>query len=181
LKEINMKASRMTLAICLFSALTATQAGAQTALTRDQVKAELAEALRTGDMMAPGDSGLRLNELNPQRYPHAAPQAGKTRDQVKAELAAAIRTGDMVAAGESGLKRNEESPALYPPVIVAAGKTRDQVKAETAEAIRNGDIMAAGESGLKLNQLYPASYAKARNVYTAQAPASPLAASSAMR
>jgi len=38
--------------------------------TRAQVKAELAEALRTGEMLA-GDSGLKLNELEPGAYPRA--------------------------------------------------------------------------------------------------------------
>jgi Tat protein secretion system quality control protein TatD with DNase activity len=176
---IDMKASRTTFALLVLCAIGSQAAHAQSALTREQVKAELADAIRTGNMIAPGDSGLRLNELNPQRYPQVAIQPGKTREEVKAELAEAIRTGDMFAAGETGLKRNEESPSRYPAVVVAAGKTREQVKAETAQAIRNGDIVAAGESGLKLNELYPASYAKARGVFTAQAPAS--AAASAMR
>ena len=39
--------------------------------TREQVKAELAEATRTGDIIAPGESGLKLNELYPQRYEQA--------------------------------------------------------------------------------------------------------------
>ena len=34
--------------------------------------APIPEALRTGDLVAPRDSGLRLNELYPQRYARAA-------------------------------------------------------------------------------------------------------------
>ena len=39
------------------------------AKTREQVKAELAEAQRTGDIIADGESGKKLNELYPSRYP----------------------------------------------------------------------------------------------------------------
>ena len=31
----------------------------------------MAEALRTGEMLAGGDSGLKLNEINPGAYPRA--------------------------------------------------------------------------------------------------------------
>jgi hypothetical protein len=41
------------------------------AKTREQVKAELAEAQRTGDIIADGESGKKLNELYPSRYPKA--------------------------------------------------------------------------------------------------------------
>ena len=37
-------------------------------VTRAEVKAELAEAIRTGDIVAEGDSGKKLNELYPNRY-----------------------------------------------------------------------------------------------------------------
>jgi len=33
------------------------------------VKAELAEAIRTGDILAGGDQGQKLNELFPSQYP----------------------------------------------------------------------------------------------------------------
>jgi hypothetical protein len=39
--------------------------------TREQVKAELAEAIRTGDIIANGETGLKLNEEFPQRYSKA--------------------------------------------------------------------------------------------------------------
>ena len=86
---------------------------AQAQMTREQVKAELAEAIRTGDMLAGGESGLKLNELNPGRYPARPAVGGKTREQVKAELAEAIRTGDMAASGESGLMLYEMFPERY--------------------------------------------------------------------
>ncbi|MBS3911403.1 MAG: DUF4148 domain-containing protein [Hydrogenophaga sp.] len=40
--------------------------------TRDQVRAELREAQRTGDIVAGGESGQKLNELSPNRYPAKA-------------------------------------------------------------------------------------------------------------
>jgi len=73
----------------------------------------LTEAIRTGNVLANGDSGLLLNEQFPNRYPAVAVAAGKSREQVKAETAEAIRTGDMIAAGESGLKLNELHPQQY--------------------------------------------------------------------
>ncbi len=70
-----MNTSR-TLASALAAAVLAVSAGqvlaadpAPQGKTREQVKAELAEALRTGDIVAGGDSGMKLNELFPNRYP----------------------------------------------------------------------------------------------------------------
>ena len=40
--------------------------------TRAEVKAELAEAIRTGDMVAAGEAGMRLDEQFPQRYANSA-------------------------------------------------------------------------------------------------------------
>ncbi|MBA4178433.1 MAG: hypothetical protein C0505_18020 [Leptothrix sp. (in: Bacteria)] len=72
-------------------------------LTREQVKAEFAEAVRTGDIMS-NKSGQKLNERFPDRYAAKQVQSTLTREQVKAELAEALRTGNYVMAGEeSGL------------------------------------------------------------------------------
>ncbi len=154
-----------TVGSLLLLAAFGTQANAQ--LTSEQVKAELAEAIRTGDMPVGGESDLKLNQLYPGRYPAKAAVVGKTREQVKAELAEAIRTGEMQASGESGLKLNELNPARYPAKPVYAGNTREQVKAELAEAIRTGDMPAGGESGLMLYEMYPERYAKARGSHHA--------------
>lgn len=129
--------------------------------TRAEVKAELAEALRTGDIVAAGETGMKLNELYPERYATTDAAPGKTRAEVRAELDEAIRSGNIVAGGESGQKLNELHPERYATTRPAAGKTRAQVKAELAEAQRTGDIVAAGESGLKLNELFPGNYPKA--------------------
>ena len=135
-----------------------TQAMSDSGRTRAEVKAELAEAIRTGDIIGSGESGLRLNQLHPHRYPTVAKPSGKTRHEVKAELAEAIRTGDIIASGESSYKRNELRPDLYPAVAKEPGSTREQVKAELAEAIRSGNIITVGEASLTQNQLFPDRY-----------------------
>ena len=38
-------------------------------VTSEQVRAELSAAVRSGDVMAGGEIGLKLNELYPSRYP----------------------------------------------------------------------------------------------------------------
>jgi len=127
-------------------------------ITRELVKAELVEAIRTGDIID-GEGGLTRYERNPSAYPARAVAAGKTRDQVKAELREAIRIGD-ITDGYEGLTRYERNPSAYPARTLVAGKTRDEVKAELAEAIRTGDIVV-GESSLKLNEQHPGRYPKA--------------------
>ena len=85
-----------------------------TSLTRAQVKAELAAATRSGDVVAVGESGLKANELFPQRFPAPVASAeAKTRAEVKLELAEAIRNGDMVPAGEGGPRPNEGFAPRY--------------------------------------------------------------------
>lgn len=161
----DMNARHQRLASLFVTAIAAlathTHACAQAPLTRADVVAQYEEAVRTGDVLAPGDSGMKLNELYPNRYPKATTAAPLTRVQVVAELQAATRSGDVVAPGESGMKMNELYPQRYPAPTAVAGKTRDEVRAETLEAIRTGDILAAGDSGLKLNEAYPQRYAKA--------------------
>ena len=117
------------------------------AKTREQVRAELAEAQRNGDLVADGETGARFNEVAPAQYAaarSAAPVAanvavaqGKTREQVKAELAEAIRNGDIVADGQTGAKFNQLYPNRYPQPVLAQGKSREDVRAELVESRRN--------------------------------------------
>lgn len=131
--------STLTLALAALAAGNALAADAAAPKTRDQVRAELIEAQRTGDIFAHGESGKKLNELYPSRYPAPAVVQGKTRAQVLAELAEAQRTGDIIANGESGKKLNELYPSRYPAKASAQANTRAQVLAELAEAKRSGD------------------------------------------
>ncbi len=123
-------------------------------VTREQVKTELAEAIRAGDMLAPGNRGVRLNELYPSRYPAKQVQTSLSRDQVKTELAEAIRTGDMLAPGNRGVRLNELYPSRYPAKQAQASLSREQVKTELAEAIRTGNFMIS-ENGQKCNEAHP--------------------------
>ncbi len=122
-------------------------------VTRDQVKAELATAIRSGDIMA-GESSLKLNEMYPGRYPVQQVQSGVTRAQVKSELVAALRNGDM-ELGNSSLKLNEMYPNLYPVNQVQSSVTRAEVKAELVSALRSGDYMAPGEASGLCNEVHP--------------------------
>lgn len=87
-----MNADRHPIASLLLTALASlavhSHACAQTPLTRAEVLAQYQEAKRTGDVLAPGDSGLKLNEIAPDRYPKAAAATSPTREQVVAELQA---------------------------------------------------------------------------------------------
>ncbi len=122
-------------------------------LTREQVKAEFAEAVRTGDIMS-NRGGQKLNERFPERYAAKQGQSTVTREQVKAELAEAQRTGD-IAVGQSGRKLNEITPNRYPVKQAQAPLTRAQVNAEWVEAQRTGNyVMASEESGL-CNEVHP--------------------------
>lgn len=87
--------SAVALAVAALSAGQGMAADASTPITRAQVKAELAEAIRTGDISTDHETGRKMNELFPGSYPAKAAAQGKTRDQVKAETAEAIRTGTM--------------------------------------------------------------------------------------
>jgi hypothetical protein len=137
------------------AAMIAAAAQVHAGTTRAQVEAELAEAIRTGNMMANGESGLTMRELYPGSYPAPAAAASTvSREQVGAELQDARRQGTTAIIGEAGMAPSDDSPKM------AMGKTRAQVRAELAEAIRTGNMIANGESGLMLNQVNPDRYAK---------------------
>lgn len=83
------------------------------AKTRAEVKAELAEAIRNGDMIANSETGTTFRQLFPHRYAQPVATRGKTRAEVKAELADAMRNGNMMADGESGITFKQRYPGLY--------------------------------------------------------------------
>ena len=68
---------------------------AQEYKTREQVKAELAEANRAGTVLS-GD-GTLWSDLGSPLYLASAALAGKTREQVKAELAEGNRNGTILS------------------------------------------------------------------------------------
>ncbi len=150
-------AGRVLATVALMGAASLAQAQG---LTREQVKAELAEAIRTGDFVV-GEQGMKAYEQWPGMYPARPVAIGKTRDEVKIELAEAIRNGDMIE-GEQGRTAYEMAPHRYPARPVVAGKTRDQVQAELAEAIRLGDAPLHGEDGLSPAERHPQRFAAVR-------------------
>jgi len=85
--------------------------------TRAQVRAELAEALRTGQLLAPGESGLTQQQLRPDLFPSIAMHPGRSRQEVRDELAEAQRRGDLIAGGESSLTLRQRFPASYQDVM----------------------------------------------------------------
>lgn len=103
--------------------------------TRAQVQAELAKAIRTGNMMI-GESGELMREAFPNNYPAQA-KSSKSRAQVKTELAEAVRNGQIVVT-EDGQTLAQMYPHNYPNQTNVASKTREQVRMELAEAIANG-------------------------------------------
>lgn len=152
----------MKLQAILPIALLALFAGANPALAQGspstaQVRAELAAAIRSGNVLAAGEIGLPLNQVHPHRYPAPTQVPGKPRGEVKADLAEALRTGN-ITFGESSLNRNEAFPNLYPPVPMVAGKSREEAKAELAAALRSGDILTGGEVAVTRRQASPWSY-----------------------
>ncbi|MDO9216071.1 MAG: DUF4148 domain-containing protein [Lacisediminimonas sp.] len=130
----------LTLALAALAAGNALASDAGAPKTTGQVRAELLEAQRTGDIVADGNSGQKLNELYPSQYPAKAAAQGNTRAQVLAELAQAQRTGDIAVHGESGQKLNELNPGHYPAQAATQGNTRAQVLAELAQAQRSGGL-----------------------------------------
>ena len=138
-------------------ALAAVAAHAQSGADREQVKRDFEKARSNGELMAPGEAGLRERDLYPQRYPAPAAAVGKSREQVRAELATAQRSGELVANGEAGVTEAQLNPARYGMPTAVAGKSRAEVIAELNEARRNGDLFV-GESGLTLRQTFPQRY-----------------------
>ncbi|MDM7941669.1 MAG: DUF4148 domain-containing protein [Hydrogenophaga sp.] len=82
--------------------------------TRDQVRAELAQAQRDGSLIADGQTGLSFRQLFPGRYAQPAAMSSISRDQVRAELAQAQRDGTLVADGQTGATFRDLNPGLHP-------------------------------------------------------------------
>jgi len=158
-----------TTALALVISAAFTGAHAQSPRTREEVRIELTEAIRNGDMSS-GESGLTLRQRFPGRYPQAeAPMRGLSRAQVQQDLSEATRNGELLAGGEVGWRRNDGVPGGFPRQLQVGTKTRDEVRAELADAIRTGDIVAGGELGLPRNQLVPDLKTRPASTMTARA------------
>jgi Domain of unknown function (DUF4148) len=88
-------------------ALTAIAAGSVFAAdmspkTRDQVRAELAQAQRDGSLIADGQTSATFRQVFPGSYMQPAAGSTTSRDQVRAELVQAQRDGTLIADGQTG-------------------------------------------------------------------------------
>jgi Domain of unknown function (DUF4148) len=103
----------------------------QSTKTRDEVRAELFQAIRDGTMpqVTEGVDYPRIAQSS---------QGTKTRDEVRAELFQAIKEGTMVSNNEWDYLRSAQAPV--------SNLTRAQVYAETVEWLRvhRGDVMMGG-------------------------------------
>jgi hypothetical protein len=161
LRSIFMNTIRPIALVLAIASLSGTFASAHAeGLSREQVRAELAAAIRNGDMIADHDTMQTFRQVAPHRYAATPVAAGKTRAEVRGELAEAIRTGDIVVDGDRGLTAYEAAPHNFPARAVVAGKTRDEVRAELALALRLGDA-PINEQGLTPAQQFPTQFAAA--------------------
>lgn len=127
------------IAVAFSAFITGSAMAANTALmTRADVQAEMADAVRTGNVTV-GESGQRMNEVFPNNYSAEQARSSTTRAQVQAELAEAIRSGNVVI-GESGRRFNEVAPQNYQAQQNIASTSREEVRAELAEAAANGTL-----------------------------------------
>jgi hypothetical protein len=156
-----MTFSRIAAATVLATLGFAAHAQDMQGLTRAQVRADLAQAQRSGNIEAAGELGRTLREESPGRYPAASAASALTRADVVAQLQQARRNGELMV-GDTGLTQADLAPGNFPSRKVAPGKTREQVRAELADAVRTGDIVANNETGELLNEIYPTRYSMAR-------------------
>ncbi|QHE83548.1 DUF4148 domain-containing protein [Hydrogenophaga sp. BPS33] len=105
--------SLIALALATASIGSAFAADASAPKTRDQVRAELAEAQRNGTLIADGMTGATYRDLNPGLYPAMPAMSMKTRAEVKAELRDAWARGDLVADGMTGATYRQLNPGFY--------------------------------------------------------------------
>lgn len=78
--------SLIALALAASVSLPALAQGSATGKTRDQVRAELIEAQRSGNLVVNGETGETARDLRPDLYPTVSGGQGKTRADVRAEL-----------------------------------------------------------------------------------------------
>ena len=135
-----MKSQRLSLiALAIASTLSAGHALAGDApKTREQVRAELAQAQRDGTLIADGQTGATFRDLAPHRYAPATTVQAKTRADVRAEFEEARRNGELIADGQTGATYRDLAPHRFPAQDNALAKPREQVRDELAQARRSG-------------------------------------------
>ncbi len=142
MKHVNLSSLGQALALALATLSTghtlATDSGMPK--TRAEVLMELEKAQRTGDIPANDESGLKLNEEFPERYPQKAKGPILTREQVRQDLIEAQQMGEIPANDESGLQLHELYPSRYPQQENGPRLSREQVNRELDRARKAGEI-----------------------------------------
>lgn len=121
-------AALATVALALAGA-SVTAFAADTGLTREQVRAELARARASGELLPNSESyGYNNASITLPKAAAATADSGKSREQVRAELARARADGTLVP--------NSESYGYATPVVAGTSRTRAEVRAEAIEAAK---------------------------------------------
>ena len=122
-------AALATVALALAGA-SVTAFAADTGLTREQVRAELARARASGELLPNSESyGYNNAAVTLPQAKAAVADNGKSRADVRAELARARADGTLVP--------NSESYGYTAPVTTASTRTRAEVRAEAIEAAKS--------------------------------------------
>jgi hypothetical protein len=97
MKHPNLSARTRAIALLVTALSTGSVMAQDTATqrTREEVRQELEEAKRMGEIPASDESGLLLREEFPERYPPKASSPSRTREEVRKELEEARRAGKM--------------------------------------------------------------------------------------
>ncbi len=132
--------SAFTLALAALSAGHTFAADPVAPKTRAEVRKELEDARKMGEIPANDESGLLLREEFPQRYPPKATGPSITREQVRKELQEAQRLGEIPANDESNMQLHELYPSRYPQQANGPRLTREEVKQELERARKAGEI-----------------------------------------
>ena len=138
--------SALALAVAALSSV-----GAQAAdgsVSRDQVRAELAQAQRSGDLLAAGEAGLPQNQANPAAYGAQPAAAGVSRQAVQAELAQYRREGVNPWSMSYNPLKSFRSSTSRDAVTSQFLDAREQVAAFTGED--SGSSYLASNEGVAL-------------------------------
>jgi Domain of unknown function (DUF4148) len=135
-----MKNARTSIIALALTALSASSVFAtdMAPKTRDQVRAELAQAQRDGTLIADGQTGATFRQVFPGSYMQPVAASTSSRDEVRAELMEAQRNGTLVADGQTGATFRDLNPSRYPMnnmqatgssgTTVGMGQTNNNVK-----------------------------------------------------
>lgn len=118
------------------------QAMTSAEVSREQVRDELEQARRNGELHADYTMERRWRDVNPYHYGRDAsdPPGAKSREQVRQELADAQRRGEFPYDASLERAANEMNPYHYQSAAERADSTRDRVRQELADARRTGEI-----------------------------------------